>query len=89
MHIVCWGIPILVAVVTGVNFRFGFNRCTDVVWWCWITPKLSDSGRLYVITLWQLFAGKFWEIGSYILVSVLYGAVKIKLHTHVSLRITV
>ena len=76
-HVICWGVPICIFIITIANDRYGVNNCGDhVSWWCWIKtfPKDIDSGPELII-LWQLVSGKFWEIATYLFVGVLYALV--------------
>lgn len=70
----------VVVIVTFVYNKFGYNPCEEVIWWCWVEPALGDTA--FIVILWQLLAGKAFELASYLAVSVLYAVVKIKLARH-------
>ena len=84
VYVICWGVPIIVMIVTLSEKRYGYNPCgEDGIWYCWVAPKLYE--RKTDLMVWQLIAGKLWELISYIVVSILYGFVKYQLFTHVSI----
>lgn len=87
-HILSWGVPLVVAAVTLLNNRYGLNVCTEIHWWCWITPKKSDPSQLYLI-LWQLLTGKAWEFSAYIFVCIMYWMVVKNVSAYVSIGIHV
>ena len=41
--------------------------------WCWIDPNTERQ------TLWQYVAGKLWEILAFVVILVLYSAIKVTL----------
>lgn len=85
LHAISWGIPCVVIIITLIYHRFGHNPCAQPIWWCWITPK--DGDQRSAVVLWQLFAGKLWEMASYVVVCCLYAVVKFKLAQHVCMRL--
>lgn len=82
IHVLSWGVPLVVFTVGYSLERFGYNHCGGYIRLCWIRPRHGD--RRWQLLLWQLFGGKSWEIISYILVLVLYLSVKYKLKRFVS-----
>lgn len=77
IHIMSWGVPLVVFAVSYSQNRFGFYHCEGYISMCWVQPHRGDYW--WHIILWQLFAGKAWEITSYILVLTLYLSVKYNL----------
>lgn len=83
-HIICWGVPAVVLIVTESERRYGLNECTGMLWWCWI--KFSSNDRtLSTLITWQLVTGKVWEITSYVFVAVMYTLVVLDISSYVGL----
>ncbi|XP_067932855.1 G-protein coupled receptor 157-like [Watersipora subatra] len=80
-HIICWGIPAIIAIASACSDVLGYDPCVEVVSTCWInTCKLGNV--YWKVLCWQMFTGKFWEILVYIGVAVLYGLVKCHISRH-------
>ena len=80
-HLISWGLPIIIAIVTLSEKRYGLNPCTGTAWWCWV--KLHSGDRTIDLLAWQLITGKLWEISAYIAVVVCYTLVRIYISSHV------
>ncbi|KXJ24358.1 G-protein coupled receptor 157 [Exaiptasia diaphana] len=73
-HVTAWGIPLIVALsAASVGNAFGQTSISDG--WCWISRNLSSNLLLF----WMFFAGKGWEILSYLAITIFYIKAKIVL----------
>eukprot|EP00052_Salpingoeca_macrocollata_P029944 m.309443 g.309443 ORF g.309443 m.309443 type:complete len:339 (-) comp23034_c7_seq4:236-1252(-) len=70
-HVVCWGFPLVVLCVALGFDVLGYDSSV-AVGWCWLKHKGP-------FPLWQLMAGKLWEMLSYVLTTYFYIAVKRKI----------
>jgi len=87
-HLLSWGLPIIIAIVTLSQERFGYDPCTDIVWWCWIRPRTGlhkvDTIEILCIIRWEIIAGKLWEIMSIVHIIISYTLVMYRIKKHVS-----
>jgi G protein-coupled receptor 157 len=78
-HVTAWGIPLVVAVLAVSLGAVGTTKDTTSDGWCWISTELNWKMLLF----WMVFAGKGWEIISYVAISFFYIKVKLFLKQQV------
>ncbi|XP_031567810.1 G-protein coupled receptor 157-like [Actinia tenebrosa] len=67
-HTVGWGLPLSITVIASYGAKLGYNADIVTSGWCWFSIRLSWQQQV----VWMLATGKFWEILSYVIISVLY-----------------
>lgn len=84
-HIVGWGLPILI-VSLGLGYNaLGYDTFSgQQVGWCWV--RSGDNIPEDCTLFWRIFAGKGWEILSYIVTFFLYIRIKFFLRKKTSNR---
>lgn len=82
-HIFAWGVPIII-VGTALNQGvLGDDKDHFTAGWCWIRKMETDERDRQLMWMW--FTGKGWEIATYILIIIFYGALKWHIHRDVSI----
>lgn len=77
-HFLSWPVPLLISVAAISAGVLGQSEDIDTAGWCWIAVKCdantTEGGSCSRTkpVLWMLFAGKFWEIISYVLIMISY-----------------
>lgn len=80
-HICAWGIPVLITGLALSRGMLGDDHDHFTAGWCWIKYTGDRDDRL----MWMWFTGKAWEIATYCLIMIFYGALKWHIHTDVSI----
>lgn len=80
-HICAWGIPVVITGLALSRGVLGDDKDHFTAGWCWIV-YMHDSDRQL---MWMWFTGKGWEIATYVLIAIFYGALKWHIRTDVSL----
>ena len=74
-HIICWGIPLLVAIVALLEGALGAPGYWATIGWCWIDlePKQPSNWKCDdAQMLWMLLSLKGWEVVSYFIIPFMY-----------------
>ncbi|CAL1537296.1 unnamed protein product [Lymnaea stagnalis] len=82
LAVVCWGVPIIIAVTALALDVLGYDHNLSQASWCWIDPEASNG------MMWALVTGKAWELAACILTVSLYAAVKVMLFKQAKRRST-
>lgn len=86
-HMLCWGLPLLMAVVALQQKALGSSSSTSTVGWCWInvSPQSPPGWRCGdAMMLWMMLTMKFWESLSYIVIPTLYILIRRHIRREVS-----
>ena len=90
-HLIAWLLPLIITLPLLITGRLGYAPYAASNW-CFIKDLLPNGNWLYLcgrlnykVTVLVLLGGKAWEIFTYILVIVLYTAMKWHMHKEVSL----
>lgn len=67
-----WGLPFVITAVAAGTAKLGYDADIVTSGWCWISVDLSWDEMI----VWMLVTGKFWEILSYFIITVLYILIK-------------
>lgn len=67
-HVVGWSLPFVITFIASFEAKLGYNADVVTSGWCWVSVRLSWKQQV----AWMLATGKFWEILSYVIISVLY-----------------
>ena len=80
INLISWGGPLIITIPLLADNRLGYTQFSTANW-CFVkdTPDSSLTTRWLLIVL-VLVAGKFWEILSYIVVTILYISISISLY---------
>ena len=68
LHLIGWGIPILIGIIAFSNGAYGFYRNVGTSGWCWI----SQNQKWSKVVMWMFITGKGWEIMAYICIFKFY-----------------
>ena len=82
-HITAWGIPLAIVTTALLEHKLGDDLDYVTGGWCWINGNVPDR------VFWMLVTGKAWELGSYLLITVLFVVVKCHIQSEVSLSVCV
>ena len=93
-HIVAWGVPLLITLPLLIMGKLGYSPYA-VSNWCFIRDTLPHNDPKYLCghlnneeLILALVGGKAWEITTYLLVIVLYAAIKWHIHKEASICLT-
>lgn len=79
-HVIGWGLPFIITCIASYEAKLGYNADIVTSGWCWVSVRLSWKQQVE----WMLATGKFWELLSYVIISVLYFLVNRSLRRKVS-----
>ena len=79
MNLISWGVPLVITVPLLATNHLGYSQLGTSNW-CFIRDSQQDSINKWLLTVLVLVAGKFWEILSYFVVTVLYISISISIH---------
>ena len=89
-HVLAWGTPLLITLPLLIAGKLGYSPYAASNW-CFIKDYLPHNDPRYIcghlnfeVTLLVLVGGKAWEVLTYVLVIVLYAAMKCHIHKEVS-----
>lgn len=74
-HILCWSVPLIINIVALLKKRLGNNTDAGTAGWCWIKITSKNDRRWHMIA-WMFIDGKGIELLAYVIVLILYVAVK-------------
>ena len=79
MNIISWGVPLIITVPLLATHHLGYSPLGTSNW-CFIRDSQRYPIDRSLLTLLVLVAGKFWEILSYIVVTILYISISISIY---------
>lgn len=80
-NLIAWGVPLIITIPLLVKGKLGFSPFATSNW-CFIEDSQFKQQRnsKVVVTILFFIAGKFWEILSYIIVTILYISIAFSIH---------
>lgn len=80
-NLIAWGVPLVITIPLLVKGKLGFSPFATSNW-CFIKDSefTQQSNSKTIVTILFFIAGKFWEILSYIIVTVLYISIAFSIH---------
>lgn len=70
-NLIAWGVPLIITIPLLARGKLGYSPLATSNW-CFIKDSFSEKSSKAVVTILFFIAGKFWEILSYIVVTILY-----------------
>lgn len=79
-NLIAWGVPLIITIPLLATRKLGYSPLATSNW-CFIKDSLSNHTHKTSVTVPLFFiAGKFWEILSYIIVTILYISIAFSIH---------
>ena len=79
INLISWGVPLVITIPLLCTKHLGFTPFSTANW-CFIRDSQKHSIKKDLFIILVLVAGKFWEILSYVLVTILYISISISIY---------
>ena len=86
-HVVCWGLPLIMAVSALAAGALGQSSSGSTLGWCWVAVQPKHPSGIKCgssLVLWMALTLKMWELLSYVVIPFLYFSVKCHIRKEVS-----
>lgn len=80
-NLIAWGVPLLITIPLLIRGKLGYSPLATSNW-CFIEDSQfkQQGNSKAVVTVLFFIAGKFWELLSYIIVTILYISIAFSIH---------